>query len=58
MVSNSFEENMLNVTSEIMNSYEKRQELIEKIVNACVKYNIEGINIDLEKMKKEDKELY
>ena len=26
MVSNSFEENMLNVTSEIMNSYEKRQD--------------------------------
>lgn len=58
MVSNSFEENMLNVTSEIMNSYEKRQELIEKIVNACVKYNLDGINIDFENMKKEDKDMY
>ena len=58
MVSNSFEENMLNVTSEIMNSYEKRQELIEKIVNACVKYNLDGINIDFENMYQADKDKF
>lgn len=48
----------LEVTSKIMNSYEKRQELIENIVNYCVKYNLDGINIDFENMKQEDKDLY
>ena len=41
MVSNSYEENMLETTSKIMNSYEKRQELIEKIVEACVEYKLD-----------------
>lgn len=58
MVSNSFEENMMETTSTIMNSYEKRQELIENIVNACVKYKLDGINIDFESMKKADKDLF
>lgn len=58
MVSNSFESNMINVTSEIMNSYEKRQALIEEIVDVCVKYKLDGINIDFENMKQEDKDLY
>ena len=49
---------MLSVTSEIMNSYEKRQELIESIVDACGKYQLDGINIDFENMKQEDKDLY
>lgn len=49
---------MLTVTSKIMNSYEKRQDLIEEIVNMCVKYKLDGINIDFENMKKEDKDLY
>ncbi len=57
MVSNAGE-GMLNVTSEIMNSYQKRQELIESIVNYCVKYKLDGINIDFENMKQEDKDLY
>lgn len=48
----------LTVTSEIMNSYEKRQELIENIVDACVKYKLDGINVDFENMKQEDKDLY
>lgn len=51
-------EGMINVTSEIMNSYEKRQDLIEEIVNVCVKYKLDGINIDFENMKQEDKDLY
>ena len=55
MVSNSFEENMMETTSKIMNSYEKRQELIDNIVDACVKYKLDGINIDFENMKMEDK---
>ena len=48
----------LDITSNIMNSYEKRKELIEDIVNVCVKYKIDGINIDFENMKQEDKDMY
>ncbi len=49
---------MLKVTSEIMNHYEKRKELIESIVSECIKYKLDGINLDFENMKKEDKDLY
>lgn len=49
---------MLNVTSNIMNDYNKRQKLINQIVNYCVKYKLDGINIDFENMKKEDKDMY
>ena len=48
----------LSITSNIMNSYTKRQELIEDIVNVCVKYELDGINIDFENMKQEDKDMY
>ncbi len=48
----------LATTSSIMNSYEKRQKLIENIVKACVKYNLDGINIDFENMKQEDKDMF
>lgn len=48
----------LSVTSNIMNSYEKRQKLIEDIVDACVEYKIDGINVDFENMKQEDKDMY
>ena len=58
MVSNSFEENMIETTSNIMNSFEKRQELIEKIVDVCVEYKLDGINIDFENMKKADKDMF
>ena len=57
MVQNSGE-GMLSVTSKIMNSYEKRKELIESIINACIKYKLDGINLDFENMRKEDKDLY
>ena len=49
---------MINVTSDIMNDYNKRQKLINQIVNYCVKYKLDGINIDFENMKKEDKDMY
>ena len=49
---------MINVTSEIMNDYNKRQELINEIVYYCVKYRLDGINIDFENMKQEDKNMY
>lgn len=49
---------MQSVTSKIMNSYNNRKKLIEQIVNACIKYKLDGINLDFENMKKEDKDLY
>ena len=49
---------MINVTSEIMNDYNKRQELINEIVSVCVKYKLDGINLDFENMKQEDKDMY
>ena len=48
----------LSITSTIMNSYTKRQELIEDIINVCVKYDLDGVNIDFENMKQEDKDMY
>ena len=44
----------IKVTSTILNSYTKRQELIENIVDVCVEYQLDGINIDFENMKQED----
>lgn len=49
---------MLSVTSEIMNDYNKRQKLINEIVFECAKYKLDGVNIDFENMKKEDKDMY
>ena len=44
MVSNAPAANeSLEITSEIMNSYENRKQLIEQIVDACVAYNLDGI---------------
>ena len=48
----------LEITSDIMNSYESRKELIEKIFNTCVAYDLDGINIDFENMKQEDADVY
>lgn len=49
---------MMNVTSNIMNHYKNRQELIEAIVEACMQYDLDGINIDFENMKKEDIDVF
>lgn len=48
----------LSITSKIMNSYELRENLIESIVEKCVKYRLDGINIDFENMKQEDKDMF
>ncbi len=48
----------LAITSNIMNSYEKRQNFIESIINKCVKYKLDGVNIDFENMKQEDKDMF
>ena len=57
MVQNS-ETGSLEVTSNIMNDYNKRQELISQIIMYCVKYKLDGVNIDFENMKQEDKNMY
>ena len=57
MVSNAGD-GMIDVTSSIMNDYSKRKEIIKGLVDASIKYNLDGINIDFENMKQEDKDLY
>lgn len=51
---NSYKE----TTSEIMKDYNLRQGLIENIVSLVLKYDLDGINIDFEYMKEEDKDLF
>ncbi len=59
MVSNAVAANeSLDITSDIMNSYENRKKLIEGIVEKCVEYDLDGINIDFENMYAEDKDMY
>lgn len=56
MVSNA--EAGIKVTSNILNSYTKRQELIQSIVEKCALYDIDGINIDFENIYKADKDKF
>ena len=48
----------IKITSNILNSYTKRQELIQKIVEKCAQYDIDGINIDFENMYQADKDKF
>ena len=48
----------IDVRSKILNSYEIRQKVIETLVDACVKYKLDGINIDFEYMYEEDKDVF
>ena len=48
----------IETTSEIMNDYEYRNDLIENIVSLVLKYNLDGINIDFEYMHDEDKDVF
>lgn len=48
----------IDVRSEILNDYNKRQKLIEAIVDSCVKYKLDGINIDFEYMYEKDKDVF
>ena len=48
----------IDMRSEILNDYEKRQKLIEAIVNMCVKYKLDGINLDFEYMYEKDKDAF
>ena len=45
-------------TSEILNDYKLREDLINNIVNLATTYDIDGINIDFEYMKEEDKDMF
>lgn len=49
---------MKETTSEIMNDYKLREALINQIVDKVKKYNLDGVNIDFEYMKAEDKDLF
>ena len=48
----------IDVTSEIINDYNKRKQLIEEMIKACIEYGLDGINVDFENMKKEDINMY
>lgn len=56
MISNA--EAGIKITSNILNSYTKRQELIQSIVEKCALYDIDGINIDFENMYQDDKDKF
>lgn len=56
MISNA--EAGIKITSNILNSYTKRQELIQSIVEKCAQYDIDGINIDFENMYQADKDKF
>lgn len=56
MVSNS--DISIDETSALLNSYEKRQALIESIVEKCAEYGLDGINIDFEEIYEKDKDKY
>lgn len=49
---------MKETTSEIMKDYKLRRKLIDQILDYVNKYNLDGINIDFEYMKEEDKKLF
>ena len=49
---------MKETTSKILNNYELRTKMIEKIVELAVKYELDGINVDFEYMNMEDKDVY
>lgn len=54
MISNA--EAGIKITSNILNSYTRRQDLIQSIVEKCALYDIDGINVDFENMYQEDQE--
>lgn len=49
---------MKETTSEIMNDYKLRENLINQIVDYVKKYDLDGVNIDFEYMKEEDRDLF
>lgn len=43
-------------SSQILNDYKLREKLINNIVNMVLQYNLDGINLDFENVKQDDKE--
>ena len=48
----------IKVTSQILNSFEARAEIIGNLVDVCEKYDLDGINIDFEFMYEKDKDVF
>ena len=48
----------IDIRSKILNNYNSRKDLINEIVDVCVKYKLDGINIDFEYMYEEDKDAF
>lgn len=51
-------ESMKETTSEILNDYKLREQLINNIVNIVITYNLDGINLDFENIYEKDKDMY
>ena len=51
-------EGLRDTTSEILKDYKLREGLINNIVDMTINYKLDGINIDFENMKTEDKDLF
>lgn len=45
-------------TSQILNDYEKRETMIENLINLVEEYNLDGVNVDFENMNESDKDMY
>ena len=44
-------------TSQIVNDYKIREKLINNIIKVVIQYNLDGINLDFENVKQEDKDM-
>ena len=45
-------------TSQILNDYEKRETMIENLMDLVEEYNLDGVNVDFENMNESDKDVY
>ena len=45
-------------TSQILNDYEKRESMIENLMDLVEEYNLDGVNVDFENMNESDKDVY
>ena len=45
-------------TSQILNDYEKRETMIENLMDLVEEYNLDGVNVDFENMNESDKNVY
>ena len=46
------------INESVLKSYEKRASIIEKIITACAKYELNGININFQNLNQENKDIY